>query len=122
MQCLAASQCRPLTEHEQLRLGWELTAMAPEKFQRAINLVLMRHPGLIATMRDKTIELDVNKMDALTLRQLQDFVKHCNKEKEVEDNEDPPTDQPDRKRAKRSSPTSSTSNVTFSLDKSVQEI
>lgn len=96
--------------------------MAPEKFQRAINLVLMRHPGLIATMRDKTIELDVNKMDALTLRQLQDFVKHCNKEKESEDNEDPPTDQPDRKRAKRSSPTSSTSNVTFSLDKSVQEI
>ncbi|GMH34184.1 hypothetical protein BSKO_02018 [Bryopsis sp. KO-2023] len=78
-QCLAAGVCGYVTGEERVRLGWEMTTLAPEHFQRAANLVLTRHPGLMAMMKDNTIQLDLEKMDALTLRQLQDFVAQCRK-------------------------------------------
>ena len=113
VQCVAAAECKVLTEQEQLRLGWELTTLAPEHFQRAVNLILMRHPGLIATMKDNTIDFDLNKMDCLTLRQLEAFCRHCRKQQEkatvAEENGNAERSSV-RKRLKRSNPSSGYTN------------
>ena len=65
----------------------------------------MRHPGLVATMRDNTIEFDINKMDCLTLRQLQDYIHDCSKEKNrAEERGGPLETPPVRKRRRCPSP------------------
>ncbi|CAD7704113.1 unnamed protein product [Ostreobium quekettii] len=78
-QCLAACACGVMSSKERVRLGWELATLPADHFQRAANLLMSRHPGLMATMKENTVQLDLEEMDALTLRQLQDFVRQCKK-------------------------------------------
>jgi len=99
VQCLAAAECKPLNKHERLRLGWELTALPSKDFHKAMNLVFSRNPGLIGTMKEATVELDLAKFDCLSLRELQDFVRHCSRDRDEEDVEEK---EPDHKRQRKS--------------------
>lgn len=104
-----------------MRLGWELATLPPEHFQRAANLLITRHPGLVATMKkaslfsvsltkyfnfQNTIDLDISKIDSLTFWQLKDFVNQCTKDGVYDDKSENSTEaeEQERKRQKRTKP------------------
>lgn len=102
LKCLAAFECEVMTPHDRLVLGYELSMLPKRYFQRAVNLVLMQNPGLLATMSNNVIEFDINKMDPLTLAQLQDLVQNLKKRVAKSKPQNKHGEPSERKRRKRS--------------------
>ncbi|KAK9819648.1 hypothetical protein WJX72_000731 [[Myrmecia] bisecta] len=73
---LAAAARQPVTTLEKTELAEALAKLSPEQFEWAVSIVLLRHPGL-APSTGEDMDLDLRLLDALTVRQLQHFVRMC---------------------------------------------
>ena len=54
-----------------------LDKLKPEDFDAAVGMVLARHPRLCDGVTDGQMDLDLSRLDALTLRQLSCFARAC---------------------------------------------
>ncbi|KAI3426052.1 hypothetical protein D9Q98_008020 [Chlorella vulgaris] len=70
----AAALCKPVSRQEKEALVAALTSMPQAQFELAVGLVMSHHPGLQAY---DDFGFDLDALDALTLRQMQSFVRAC---------------------------------------------
>lgn len=70
----AAALCKPVSHAEKEALVRALSTMPQEHFEAAVGLVMSHHPGLQAY---DDFGFDLDALDALSLRQMQSFVKAC---------------------------------------------
>eukprot|EP00887_Chlorella_sp_A99_P008002 scaffold12.g8002.t1 len=76
----AAALCAPLPRGTRQALCHALGGLRQDHFELAMGLVLAHQPGL---QPYEDIGFDIDSLDALTLRQLQSFVKACQEEEEA---------------------------------------
>ncbi|KAL4436667.1 hypothetical protein ABPG75_003806 [Micractinium tetrahymenae] len=70
----AAALCKPVSRAEKEALVRALNTMPQEQFEAAVGLVMSHHPGLQAY---DDFGFDLDALDALSLRQMQSFVRAC---------------------------------------------
>ncbi|KAL4435221.1 hypothetical protein ABPG77_001903 [Micractinium sp. CCAP 211/92] len=70
----AAALCTPVSRADKEALVRALDTMPQEQFEAAVGLVMSHHPGLQAY---DDFGFDLDALDALSLRQMQSFVRAC---------------------------------------------
>lgn len=70
----AAAACQPLTHSEKDVLTRQLSVLPQQHFETAMSLVFAHHPDLLPHGSNGETVVNVDHMDALTLRQLQGFI------------------------------------------------
>mmetsp|Transcript_25915 Transcript_25915/g.45723 ORF Transcript_25915/g.45723 Transcript_25915/m.45723 type:complete len:194 (-) Transcript_25915:122-703(-) len=71
---------RPMTHEEKMALSQAISQLPNEKLSRVVEIIKERMPAL-QNEDDQEIEIDINALNAPTLRHLQRYVKSCTSRK-----------------------------------------